>query len=118
MNRSPHENSSLSQLLSIADVVARVRSRRFLPLPRQEPEATERSITKLDDRKDNPLSASDAPRGTENQRRYWFGGKRQPAKKVLLAELESALQHADGRRYAERNRGIVLLSFKAGPACL
>src|SRR5689334_8170767 len=53
-------------------------------------------------------------RGTENQRRYWKGGKRQPAKTVLPAEVDLLLQFAEKRRYAERNRVIVLLSFKAG----
>jgi integrase/recombinase XerD len=52
--------------------------------------------------------------GTENQRRYWKGGKRQPAKTVLPAEVDLLLQYAEQRRYAERNRVIVLLSFKAG----
>lgn len=53
-------------------------------------------------------------RGTENQRRYWNGGKRQPAKTVLPTEVDLLLQYAENRRYAERNRVIVLLSFKAG----
>jgi integrase/recombinase XerD len=53
-------------------------------------------------------------RGTENQRRYWKGGKRQPAKTVLPAEVDLLLQYAESRRYAERNKVIVLLSFKAG----
>lgn len=53
-------------------------------------------------------------RGTENQRRYWRGGKRQPAKTVLPAEVGLLLQYAEKRRYAERNRVMVLLSFKAG----
>jgi integrase/recombinase XerD len=53
-------------------------------------------------------------RGTENQRRYWKGGKRQPAKTVLPAEVDLLLQYTEKRRYAERNRVIVLLSFKAG----
>lgn len=53
-------------------------------------------------------------RGTENQRRYWYGGKRQPAKVVLPAELQSVLEYVDKHRYPERNRVMVLLSFKAG----
>jgi integrase/recombinase XerD len=53
-------------------------------------------------------------RGTENQRRYWKGGKRQPAKTVLPAEVDLLLQYAENRRHAERNGVIVLLSFKAG----
>jgi integrase/recombinase XerD len=53
-------------------------------------------------------------RGTDNQRRYWRGGKRQPAKTVLPPEVALLLQYAEKRRYAERNRVIVLLSFKAG----
>jgi integrase/recombinase XerD len=56
----------------------------------------------------------DAKRGTENQRRYWKGGKRQPAKTVLPAEVDQLLQYAEKRRYAERNKVMVLLSFKAG----
>ena len=53
-------------------------------------------------------------RGTENQRRYWRGGKRQPAKTVLPAEVDLLLRYAENRRYADRNRVIVLLSFRAG----
>lgn len=114
MNRRSHEYSLPDQPLSIADILARVRAPRSLPSSHKECQAPERSEAELGDRKGNPSSASDAPRGTENQRRYWSGGKRQPAKTVLPAELDLLLQYADNRRYAERNRVIVLLSFKAG----
>jgi integrase len=105
VNRSFHENSSPDQLLSIADIVARVGSHRLLTAPK---------ISGPPNRKVSPSSSGDALRGTENQRRYWKGGERQPAKTVLPAEVDRLLQYAENRRYAERNRVIVLLSFKAG----
>jgi integrase/recombinase XerD len=71
-------------------------------------------LTKPDDSPASISTATRALRGTENQRRYWLGGKRQPAKIVLPAELDLLLQYAGKRRYAERNRVVVLLSFKAG----
>jgi integrase/recombinase XerD len=111
VNRSSHQNSSPEQLRSIADVVARLRSRRPKPPRREETEAREGAGDRLG-RVSPP--ARDAVRGTENQRRYWEGGKRQPAKIVLPAEVDLLLQYAENRRYAERNRVIVLLSFKAG----
>lgn len=74
----------------------------------------ERHISARRRKEVSPSTPSDAVRGTENQRRYWHGGKRQPAKIVLPAELQSLLHYADDLRYAERNRVIVLLSFKAG----
>jgi integrase/recombinase XerD len=79
---------------------------------REETQAPERG----DDRLANvdASRSGDTLRGTENQRRYWKGGKRQPAKTVLPAEVDLLLQYAEKRRYAERNRVIVLLSFKAG----
>ena len=113
MNRTSHENSSPDQLLSIADVVARVRSRRSLPPPRKETEAPE-PAGQTNSMNVSPSPSGDSLRGTENQRRYWKGGKRQPAKTVLPAEVDLLLQYAENRRYAERNRVIVLLSFKAG----
>lgn len=114
MNRSSLQNSVPDQLLSIADIVARVRSRQSLPPPRNEPQAPERSITKPRDKKAGPSTPGNAVQGTDNQRRYWYGGKRQPAKTVLPTELESLLQYAHGRRYPERNKVMILLSFKAG----
>ena len=92
----------------------RVRCRRSLSPPRKEPEASEPSRAVLCNEEVGPSSTSEAGRGTENQRRYWQGGKRQPAKTVLPAEVDLLLQYAESRRYAERNRVIVLLSFKAG----
>jgi integrase len=114
VNRNTLRNSTPDQLLSIADVVARVRSRRSLPPPCKEARAPEPSETKPRDRKVRRSVTSDVQRGTENQRRYWKGGKRQPAKTVLPAEVDLLVQYAESRRYAERNRVIVLLSFKAG----
>ena len=96
----------------MADVIARVRSRRPVPPRNPETEAPE----PVGDRLDNVSrsSSGETVRGTENQRRYWKGGKRQPAKFVLPAEVNLLIQYAESRRYAERNRVIVLLSFKAG----
>lgn len=113
VNRTSRENRSPEQL-SIADIVACVRSCRSLPPPPKEPEATARSRTGLCNEEVGPPGTSEAGRGTENQRRYWQGGKRQPAKTVLPAEVDLLLQYAENRRYAERDRVIVLLSFKAG----
>lgn len=114
MNRRLQENRSPDQPLSVADILARVRSPRPLASSCKEHQAPAWNETKLGDSEDNRSPASDASRGTEIQRRYWTGGKRQPAKTVLPAELASLLHYAEGRRYAERNRVIVLLSFKAG----
>lgn len=114
MNRRFHENCSPDHPLSIADIVARVRARRSLPPPCKEPQAPERRVSARSNINLSPLVPSRAARGTENQRRYWKGGKRQPAKVVLPAEVDSLLQYANGRRYAKRNRVMVLLSFKAG----
>jgi integrase/recombinase XerD len=101
------------QLRSIADVVARVRSRQSSPLQTNEGQVPTPSVS-LPDEKTNSSTSGNSVRGTENQRRYWKGGKRQPAKTVLPAEVDLLLQYAENRRYAERNRVIVLLSFKAG----
>lgn len=113
MNRLYPENSSPDQPLSIADVLARVRSRRFGSLPRQETEGLDPGVSKKALQKAVSPSLK-GEQGTENQRRYWKGGKRQPAKTVLPAELQSLLRYADNGRYAERNCVMVLLSFKAG----
>lgn len=114
VNRSSSRNSDPDQLLSIADIVARVRSRRLMP---PQAEATQATRSKTSGQAEKKVSASapgDAPQGTENQRRYWKGGKRQPAKTVLPGEVNLLLEYAERRRYAERNRAIVLLSFRAG----
>jgi integrase/recombinase XerD len=112
VNRSSYDTSSPDQPLSIADIVSRIRFRRSLaPLRelRKAPEATSDELDKV-----SASSSRDSLRGTENQRRYWKGGKRQPAKTVLPAEVDLLLQYAENRRYAERNRVMILLSFKAG----
>jgi integrase/recombinase XerD len=97
----------------MADVVSRVRSRRLGHMPRKESQELDARVS--EDAPQKAVSPSvKAERGTENQRRYWKGGKRQPAKTVLPAEVESLLQYAESRRYAERNKVMVLLSFKAG----
>lgn len=83
-----------------------------MPLRRKGTEAPHRAADGLDNV--GASSSGDTVRGTDNQRRYWKGGKRQPAKTVLPAEVDLLLQSAESRRYAERNRVIVLLSFKAG----
>lgn len=114
MNRSHQEDSIPDQLLSIADVVARVRSRRSLQPPHDQPPAAEPSIREVRSGKVSISPTGEVVRGTENQRRYWQGGKRQPAKTVLPTELESLLQYVENGRYAERNKVMVLLSFKAG----
>lgn len=114
MNESSLRNSAPDQLLSIADVVARVRSRRSLPPQPQAAQTIPPKNSGSPEMKTSPTASGDAPRGTENQRRYWKGGKRQPAKTVLPAEVDLLLQYAGNRRYAERNEVIVLLSFKAG----
>ena len=113
MNGSSQEHTSPDQLLSLADVVARVRSRQSLPSQTKERQAPPPRVSTPDDQAYSPTSV-EAVRGTENQRRYWKGGKRQPAKTVLPAEVDLLLQYAESRRYAERNKVIVLLSFKAG----
>ena len=114
MKVSSHKNSAPRQPLSIADIVARVRSCRSLPPPHKEARTPGRSITKRVGKTASLSTTSDVRRGTENQRRYWYGGKRQPAKIVLPGELDQLLQYAENGRYAERNRVLVLLSFKAG----
>ena len=112
MNGISLKTKSSDQLLSIADVLARIGLRRSLPpQPRQPQEGIAKSGR---DQEASAVTPSNAARGTENQRRYWKGGKRQPAKVVLPAELQSVLEYAEGHRYAERNRVMVLLSFKAG----
>jgi integrase/recombinase XerD len=85
-----------------------------LPPPPEEPQAQERNVTDERNWQVAPSAESDTRLGTENQRRYWNGGKRQPAKVVLPAEVDLLVQYAEKRRYAERNRVMVLLSFKAG----
>lgn len=113
MTRSSHEIRAKDQLLSIADILARVRSRQSGPKPRKKTQ--ERVPRASKDALQRAVStAVKGGRGTENQRRYWKGGKRQPAKTVLPAEVDLLLQYAEKRRYPERNRVIVLLSFKAG----
>jgi integrase/recombinase XerD len=112
VNPSSPANPAPDVLLSIADVVARVRSRRSLAPLREGRQAPEAAGDRPD--KVSASSSGDTVRGTENQRRYWKGGKRQPAKIVLQAEVDLLLQYAENRRYAERNRVVVLLSFKAG----
>lgn len=113
VNRSSHEYSSPDQALSIADIVERIRSRQSGPKPRKKTQ--ERFPRASKDALQRAVSiAVKGERGTENQRRYLKGGKRQPAKIVLRAEVDLLLQYAEKRRYAERNRVIVLLSFKAG----
>lgn len=114
MNRSSRENSSPDQLLSIGDVITRLRARKSLRPLGTQTQAPERSIGSLRYDSSDASASRDRKRGTENQRRYWKGGKRQPAKTVLPAELDLLLQYAGKRRYAERNRVMVLLSFKAG----
>jgi integrase/recombinase XerD len=85
-----------------------------LPPLRKEAQAPAPEIRGATDKEVTPPAPGVGLRGTENQRRYWRGGKRQPAKTVLPAEVDLLLQYAEKRRYAERNRVIVLLSFKAG----
>ena len=113
MTRSSHELPPSDQLLSIADILARVRSRQSGPEPRNKTQQLGRRASN-----DAVQRAVSIPvkgeRGTENQRRYWSGGKRQPAKTVLPTELDALLDFAKNRRYADRNRVMVLLSFKAG----
>jgi integrase/recombinase XerD len=41
---------------------------------------------------------------------------RQPAKVLELADVRLMLEHVRSQRYPERNRVMVLLSFKAGRA--
>lgn len=113
MNRSSRENNSPDRLLSIADIVARLRSRRSQTAPRKEPQEIGRRGNK-EALQEAVSIAEIGQRGTDNQRRYWKGGKRQPAKTVLPAEVDLLLQYAQKRRHAERNRVLVLLSFKAG----
>jgi integrase len=113
VNRTSSESSAPVQPLSIGDILARVRSRRSGLVPREEIEALGRRISK------GALNKALFPsvkgeRGTENQRRYWKGGKRQPAKTVLPSDVDLLLEYARKRRYPERNGVIVLLSFKAG----
>jgi integrase/recombinase XerD len=107
------KNTAADQPLSIADIVARVRSRQLLSPPLENAAAPELPGHGLG-KNVSPSPSNHAVRGTENQRRYWKGGKRQPAKTVLPAEVDMLLQYAENRRHAERNRVIVLLSFKAG----
>jgi integrase/recombinase XerD len=113
VNETSLQNTALDQPLSIADIVARVRSRQSGPLRRKEAQEPERGISK-DALQEAVSPSAKGERGTENQRRYWKGGKRQPAKTVLPGEVDLLLQYAEKRRYADRNRVIVLLSFKAG----
>lgn len=79
MNLGSHGNSSPDQVVSIANVLARVRLRRPLTPPCEKTQAPERGGGSLE-KNVNPSPSDDAIRGTENQRRYWKGGKRQPAK--------------------------------------
>ena len=113
MNRSsPKIAHQISCLVSPTSLRAFARGDRCLRARRRLRHSAE--AAKPRDRKVSPSPTADVRRGTENQRRYWNGGKRQPAKTVLPAEVDLLLQYAENRRYAERNRVIVLLSFKAG----
>ena len=113
VNESTHEGNAPDQQVSIADILARVRSRQSCAVPRKDSQELSRRVSK-DDFEAAVDPAVKGERGTENQRRYWKGGKRQPAKIVLPAEVDLLLQYAEKRRHAERNRVLVLLSFKAG----
>lgn len=114
MNRRFLRNSVADQSFGLAGVVARVRSQISLLRQPENTQPPERSVKARSNRNVSPLAPASAARGTEGQRRYWKGGKRQPAKVVLPAELASVLQYAESRRYADRDRVMVLLSFKAG----
>lgn len=107
MERRSLPITSLYQSIQLPAVIARVCSRLTL---------LQRAFPRVE--KSNKKSSADVPIDTGNSDDRRPGrqkrGKRQPAKVILPTELASVLQHVDGLRYPERNKVMVLLSFKAG----